>query len=118
MRYLFPLPMTQRWRHRTTALGSGDASRIICSALIAQAFDAVRYPILPRITRVESGTAGREIAEIRHSSFYAPCDFDISPYFMVVKPMLARGFNYKDMRWADLPQAFRPAIAPLAHHHS
>jgi hypothetical protein len=21
-----------------------------------------------------------------------------------VKPTLARGFNYKDMRWADLPQ--------------
>jgi hypothetical protein len=23
---------------------------------------------------------------------------------MVVKPTLARGFNYKDMLWADLPQ--------------
>ena len=27
-----------------------------------------------------------------------------APYFMVVKPTLARGFNYKDMHWADLPQ--------------
>jgi Permuted papain-like amidase enzyme, YaeF/YiiX, C92 family len=105
MRYLVPLPMTQRWRRRTTALGSGDASRIICSALIAQAFDAVRYPILPNITAVEGGTVGYEIAEARHASFYAPRDFDISPYFMVVKPTLARGFNYKDMRWANLPQA-------------
>ena len=104
MRYLFPWPVTQRWRRRTIALGSGDASRIICSSLIAQAFDAVRYPILPKITRVESQTARREIAEIRHSSLYAPRDFDISPYFMVVKPTLARGFNYKDMHWADLPQ--------------
>jgi hypothetical protein len=104
MRYLFPWPLTQRWRRRTIALGSGDASRIICSSLIAQAFDAVRYPILPKITRVESQTARREIAEIRHSSLYAPRDFDISLYFMVVKPTLARGFNYKDMHWADLPQ--------------
>jgi hypothetical protein len=96
--------VTQRWRRRTIALGSGDASRIICSSLIAQAFDAVRYPILPKITRVESQTARREIAEIRHPSLYAPRDFDISPYFMVVKPTLARGFNYKDMHWADLPQ--------------
>src|ERR1700730_489052 len=103
MRYLFPWP--QRWRRRTIALGSGDASRIICSSLIAQAFDAVRYPILPKVTRVESQTAPREIAEIRHPSLYAPRDFDISPYFMVVKPTLARGFNYKDMHWADLPQA-------------
>jgi hypothetical protein len=23
---------------------------------------------------------------------------------MVVKPTLARGFNYKNMHWADLPQ--------------
>ena len=102
MRYLFPWPVARRWRRRTIALGSGDASRIICSSLIAQAFDAVRYPILPKITRVEA--AQREIAEIRHSSLYAPCDFDISPYFMIVKPTLARGFNYKDMHWVDLPQ--------------
>jgi hypothetical protein len=103
MRYLFPWPVTQRWRRRMIALGSGDPSRIICSSLIAQAFDAVRYPILPKITRVESRTAQREIAENRHSSLYAPRDFDISPYFMVVKPTLARGFNYKNMHWADLP---------------
>ena len=55
------------------------------------------------ITHVESRAARCEIAEIRHSSLYVPRDFDISPYFMVVKPTLARGFNYKDMRWADLP---------------
>jgi hypothetical protein len=104
MRYLLPSPVTQRWRRRTIALGSGNTSRIICSSLIAQAFDAVRYPILPEIKRVEGQTGRREVAEIRHSSFYAPRDFDISPYFMVVKPTLARGFNYKDMRWADLAQ--------------
>ncbi len=62
-------------------------------------------PILPKITRVESQMAPREVAELRHSSHYAPRDFDISPYFMVVKPMLARGFNYKDMQWADLCEA-------------
>jgi hypothetical protein len=101
MRYLFPWPVTHRRRRRTIALGSGDANRIICSSLIAQAFDTVHYPILPNITRVESHAVRREIAEIRHSSLYAPRDFDISPYFMVVKPTLARGFNYKDMHWAD-----------------
>ena len=92
-------------------LGSRDASRIICSSLIAQAFDAVRYPILPEIKRVEGQRGRCEVAEIRHSSFYAPRDFDISPYFMVVKPTLARGFNYKDMRWADLNTA-QVTLAP------
>jgi Permuted papain-like amidase enzyme, YaeF/YiiX, C92 family len=105
MRFLFPRPVTPRLRCRMKALGSGDASLIICSSLIAQAFDAVRYPILPKITRVGNGMTRREIAENRHSSFYTPRDFDISPYFMVVKPTIARGFNYKNIAWTDLPEA-------------
>jgi Permuted papain-like amidase enzyme, YaeF/YiiX, C92 family len=104
MRYLMPLPVPQRWRRRMIALGSGDPTRLICSALIAQAFEAVRYPILPRVTRIESRAARREILEIRHSSLYAPRDFDISPYFSVVKPTIERGFNYKALHWADLPR--------------
>src|SRR6266403_215311 len=103
MRYLVPLPVPQRWRRRMIALGSGNPTRIICSALIAQAFEAVRYPILPKVTRLESEAARREILEIRHSSLYAPRDFDISPYFKIVKPTLVEDFNYKRMDWADLP---------------
>ncbi len=103
MRYLFPLPVPQRWRRRMIALGSGHPTRIICSALIAQAFESVRYPILPRVTRVESEHARREILEIRHSSLFAPRDFDISPYFEVVKPTIMQGFDYKAMTWADIP---------------
>lgn len=102
MRYLFPCPFTKRWRRRAIALGSGDARRIICSSLIAQAFDAVRYPILPKITHMENKSGRCDVAEIRHSSLYAPRDFDLSPYFMVVKPTLPDDFNYKNMRWADL----------------
>jgi len=102
LRYLMPLPVPQRWRRRMIALGSGDPTRLICSALIAQAFELVRYPILPKVTRVESRSARREILEIRHSSLYAPRDFDISPYFAVVKPTLERGFDYKKVHWADL----------------
>jgi hypothetical protein len=103
MRYLMPLPVPQRWRRHMIALGSGDPTRIICSALIAQAFESVRYPILPRVTTMTSRTARREILEIRHSSLYAPRDFDISPYFEVVKPTIKFGFDYKEMHWADLP---------------
>jgi hypothetical protein len=103
MRYLIPLPVPQRWRRRMIALGSGNPTRLICSALIAQAFEAVRYPILPKITQLENDATRREILEIRHSSLYAPRDFDISPYFQIVKPTLAEEFNYKCMHWADLP---------------
>jgi hypothetical protein len=103
MRYLVPIPVPRRWRRHMMAMGSGDPSRIICSALIAQAFDNVRYPILPKITKVESEDARQEILEIRHSSLYAPRDFDISPYFEVVKPTLQCGFDYRKMQWADMP---------------
>ena len=103
MRFLMPLPVPQRWRRKMMSMGSGDPTRIICSALIAQAFDSVRYPILPKISRVESESAREELLEIRHSSLYAPRDFDISPYFEVVKPTLRNGFDYKKMQWADQP---------------
>ena len=103
LRYLIPLPVPQRWRRRMMSLGSGHPTRIICSALIAQAFENVRYPILPKVTRLESEAARREILEIRHSSLYAPRDFDISPYFELVKPTVKNGFDYRAMRWADMP---------------
>ena len=101
MRYLIPLPVPQRWRRRMIAFGSGDPTKIICSALIAQAFDAVRYPILPKITRAASRKARREILHIRDSSLYMPRDFDISPYFEVVKPTIVQGFDYTALHWAD-----------------
>ena len=83
------------------AFGSGDPTKIICTALIAQAFDAMRSPILPKITRAASRTARREILHIRDSSLYMPRDFDISPYFEVVKPTIVHGFDYTALHWAD-----------------
>src|SRR6201997_729623 len=101
MRYLIPLPIPQRWRRRMIALGSGDPTKMICSALIAQAFETVRYPILPKITRAGSKAARREILHIRDSSLYMPRDFDISPYFEVVKPTIVHGFDYTTLHGAD-----------------
>jgi hypothetical protein len=103
MRYLIPLPIPRRWRRRMIAAGSGKPTRIICSALIAQAFEAIRYPILPNVAQFESRGTRRTMLQIRHSSLYAPRDFDISPYFQIVKPALVRDFNYKFTDWVDLP---------------
>src|ERR1700761_3300299 len=107
MRYLIPLPIPQRWRRRMIAFGSGDPTKIICSALIAQAFDAVRYPILPKITRAATRKARREILHIRDSSLYMPRDFDISPYFEIVKPTIVHGFDYTALHWADKQKPLR-----------
>ncbi len=113
MRYLIPLPVPQRWRRRMIAFGSGDPTKIICSALLAQAFEAVRYPILPKITRGGSRQARKEILHIRDSSLYMPRDFDISPYFEVVKPTIEIGFDYTALHWADKQKPLREVADPI-----
>jgi hypothetical protein len=108
-RYLFPTPpVPVRWRRRMIALGSGDPTRTICSTLIAQAFHSVPYPILPRIERipeqhqrVESAYTRDEILHIRHYSLFAPRDFDLSPYFQIVKPTIESAFDPHKLAWAD-----------------
>lgn len=113
-RYLLPEPpVPGRWRRRMLALGSGDPSRAICSTLIARAFQSVRYPILPVVTHAMSEDSDqrqivREIFHIRHHSLFAPRDFDVSPYFRVVKPTLEAGFDYLQVDWADDSGAPRP----------
>lgn len=114
VRYLVPLRVPARYRRRLLALGSGDPTRSICSTLIAQAFQSVRYPILPdveRFDRSETGQRARaEILRIRHHSLFVPRDFDLSPYFEVVKPTLAAGFDYRALAWADATGA-DPGVA-------
>lgn len=34
-------------------------------------------------------------------SLYAPRDFDISPYFAVVKPTLQAGLDYRRLAWDE-----------------
>ena len=107
VRYLLPIPfIPARWRRRMLALGSGDPTRAICSTLIAQAFQSVHYPILPIISRAwlddpACADCYREYLHIRHHSPFAPRDFDISPFFEIVKPALAQGFDYRTLAWAD-----------------
>ena len=106
-RYLLPTPpVPARWRRRMIALGSGEPTRTICSTLIAEAFGRVEYPILPSVERISAEAPGlsqfrrQEILHIRHYSLYTPADFDLSPYFEIVKPTLEEGFNYKGLTWA------------------
>ncbi len=108
LRYLWPMPpVPARFRRRMLALGSGDPTRAICSTLIAQAFQSVGYPILPSVeslddpnSPVKDREARKEILHIRHYSLFTPRDFDISPYFAVVKPTIEAGFDYLKIPWA------------------
>jgi len=105
VRYLLPTPpVPVHWRRRMIALGSGDPTRAICSTLIAEAFHTICYPILPKIelaTSKHNDLAEKEIMHIRHHSLFTPRDFDISPFFDVVKPSVLNNFNYKDVNWGS-----------------
>lgn len=112
LRYLFPTPpVPVRWRRRMIALGSGDPTRAICSSLIAQAFQSIRYPILPSITQRTdlSDFVQREIYHIRHHSLFTPRDFDLSPYFEVIKPTLRQGFDHRSLFWEPPVETGDPA---------
>ena len=104
LRYLIPIPLPARLRRRMMAFGSGDPTRAICSTLVAQAFAAVRYPILPVISSTGAGAhdtgLARELWRIRHYSLYVPRDFDVSPFFEVVKPRIAANFDYREAPWS------------------
>lgn len=107
-RYLIPTPpVPNRWRRSMLALGSGDPTRVICSTRIAEAFQSVAYPILPRIERMtekeceQCHATVREILHIRHHSLFTPRDFDVSPYFQIIKPTIQRGFDHRQLDWGN-----------------
>lgn len=106
-RYLIQTPpVPQKYRRRLLALGRGDPTKAICSSLIAQAFQAIQYPILPHIDADESSSKAqiqshKEILHIRHHSLFAPRDFDVSPYFQIVKPTLQGKFDYRRLSWVN-----------------
>nr|WP_246394445.1 YiiX/YebB-like N1pC/P60 family cysteine hydrolase [Microbulbifer rhizosphaerae] len=108
-RYLLPTPpVPSRYRRRMIALGSGDPSRAICSTLIAQAFQSISYPILPLVEQLPVETEGcrncsRELFHIRHHSLFTPRDFDVSPYFSVIKPTLESDFDFHRIVWRKAP---------------
>ncbi|MFK5926108.1 MAG: YiiX/YebB-like N1pC/P60 family cysteine hydrolase [Desulfuromusa sp.] len=105
VRYLvLPTPIPTRWLRRLLTLGSGDPTRAICSSLVAQAFQAIHYPILPEIDYHQNRDLNgriycQQILKIRHHSLFVPRDFDVSPYFQIVKPVIEHGFNVKDLKW-------------------
>lgn len=119
-RYLLPFHMIpNKLREEALHFGSGVETETICSTLLAEAFAKVRFPILPTYIRQRPRTAGERLKQkilgrptrraysgllrARHPTLCVPRDFDLSPYFDVVK-FNAReglGFDYRKLRWEE-----------------
>jgi len=75
VRLLWPIQRAER-RPRSVPAPIAAPERAICSTLLAQAFEAVGYPILPAVAQERGDTARARV--------YTPRDFDLSPFFTVV----------------------------------
>ena len=109
------------YREEMLRFGSGASSQVICTSLLGQLFHKVGFPVLPSVTYPEESS----VAEVpirrrpwsliarrrrtfdsglyrrRHPTLLTPCDFDLSPYFQIVKFNLAPGreFDYSRIEW-------------------
>ena len=67
-----------------TCLGGCTDRQVICSGMIAKAFQQVGYPVRPDITLGGPHGASVGSAVVRHYSQILPRDFDLSPNFEVI----------------------------------
>ncbi len=109
-RYLLPTPpVPSRFRRQLLSLGSGEPTKAICSSLIAEAFESVRYPVIPNACgpgvsssqKKLASNLGLQLYKPAHSSLVTPRDFDVSPYFEIIKPTLVSQFNHRDLEWVS-----------------
>jgi hypothetical protein len=84
LRYLLPFGhLPARLAQKLWMYRAGSDSRTICSTMIVEAFQAVRYPVLPEIPDAcfDRGLCYR----VRNARLFVPADFDHSPFFSVIK---------------------------------
>ena len=112
-RFLFPWGiLPRRWRSSLFRTRAGSETRTVCSTMIAEAFAAVEFPILPLVQRSEQD---RIRLYRRNPKLCTPSDFDYSPYFEIIKyPFydFADTPSYKLLPWTT-DRAGAPAEAAV-----
>ncbi len=80
IRYVYPNPpVPKKFRRNLIGIGAGDPTKAICSSLIADAFKEINHPVLPFADEFNT-------IVLRHPTYCLPKDFDISPFFQIIKP--------------------------------
>jgi len=119
-RYFLPVSLVpRRFRRKALRFGSGEPTHVICSSMIADCFHRVKFPVVPDfkelplpeethadwMRRLFGRYDGRRFGVLRmvSSTFITPRDFDLSPYFEVVKFNIIEDlkFDYRKIVWAE-----------------
>ncbi len=120
-RYFLPVTLVpRRFRRKALQFGSGEPTRVICSSMIAECFEYVKFPIVPSfeelpldssqtrqsgLRRLISRPDARRYGVLRRVSptLITPRDFDLSPYFEIVKFNVIEDlkFDYRKIKWAE-----------------
>ena len=120
-RYFLPFTLVPpRFRRRALQFGSGEATRAICSSVIASSFNRVKFPIVPnyqqlppppaspkrKLWPIGSKTTGAlqyGTLSMVSPTLITPRDFDLSPYFEIIKFNIIENmrFDYHKILWAD-----------------
>jgi hypothetical protein len=118
-RYLLPAIRPARYRRQAAFLGSGGHTDVICSSHLARLFHGIGFPIQPEVEfpdalapeaprrrglfvrRRGESAHYRGVFRRRHPTLLTPRDFDLSPYFEVVKfnVLADRRFDYSRLQW-------------------
>jgi Permuted papain-like amidase enzyme, YaeF/YiiX, C92 family len=120
-RYFLPVSLVpRRFRRKALQFGDGLPTQVICSSMLAAAFDRVGFPIIPQYVAQHMDEAARRtwlhrlllrstdpqarlVFRRRHHTLVTPRDFDLSPYFEVVKfnVVESRRFDYSRIVWDE-----------------
>ncbi len=114
-RYFFPVSLIpRRFRRKALEVGGGFTTNVICSSMIGRAYQNIGFPILPAVEPAAGAPQGwadwlrrrktpyPALFHRQRETLITPRDFDLSPYFDVVKfdAVELRDFDYRRIRWA------------------
>lgn len=100
LRYLTPLKIIPRhWGTKLHWHYTREEHKAVCSSMLARAYMTVSFPIIPV---VELNSEGEMVMYRRNFRTMAPRDFDVSPYFEIIKyPLLNANdvTDYHNLPW-------------------
>ena len=109
-----------RQRKRALRFGSGAARSVICTSLLGHLFADVGFPVLPHVSYPDAPGGAERASRLpllsvwsrrgeardgalsgRHPTLLMPRDFDLSPFFEIVKVGAPEVLDYERVGWED-----------------